>query len=424
MFSRIALISLTGCVALGFSSLSHAATFETPRELRAGQFLPAELLSGPEWQIEPQVANDGFDNIYTLQSRFGTWQERGRVRAQERVIEIQAMAELEKVARSDVFMDAVKNSATAPFELVANVAQRPVETAMALPKAMGRWFRTTGFRVSETFRDVSQPEEPVEGAAEQNSGADTGAAAQSYALDYLKITKSERQWYAKLHVDPATDNVALSQAVSSVARVQGLTSFGMSFAGLPRIPGASAVRTAMNIVWETDPWELRRLNRQRMLAAGLSEATARKFEDNRALTPTVQTALLDALVQLPDVKGRGSIIARAIDAKDREEAGNLLASVVLLVQFHRTQAPLGEILEGTRLPVARTRNGELMAAMATDALYWTKAMSDAAAGFAKIYARDKATRRTIWITGKASPQMKAGVEALGWKIRDGWQPPD
>ena len=51
----------------------------------------------------------------------------------------------------------------------------------------------------------------------------------------------------------------------------------------------------MDLVWKTDPWELRLANRKKLLAAGLSEETARQFEDNAALSLSLQTAILSSL---------------------------------------------------------------------------------------------------------------------------------
>ena len=291
--------------------------------------------------------------------------------------------------------------------------------------------KKTSFQVKEGYNDAKEVTSDLkEGEAAGDSATGTDKAsltekgkeeATKYALGYLKISRAELNWYAKLGVDPYTDNEILRKAVTSVARVEGLTSFGMKFVGMPGIPGASEARKTMDLVWKTDPWELRLANRKKLLAAGLTEETARSFEDNPAMSLSQQTALLQTLDQLAGVQGRESVIARAIDLASREEAAQLVSSVALLARFHKQQVPLKEFLAGTRLPVARTTKGALVGLILSDALFWTPAVADGAKEFAAIYAGDSAKERQIWVVGEASAAVKSGAGALGWEVRDRWQ---
>lgn len=428
-------LGLTACAfLLAAATLAGGATgaaaggFEQPNPLRASSYLAAEQLAGPDFKVEPEATTDGFGTTYTLTSRFGTWTAEGRLHLALRIREIQALAQLEEVSKSDVFLDAVKASATAPLQLAQAVATKPVETLKGIPSGVGRWMKKTSFQVKEGYHDVKQvaAKDEKDGAAGE-SEADKDLKekgkeeAKKQALDYLKISSAELAWYAKLGVDPYTDNELLRKGVSSVARVQGLTSFGMKFVGMPSIPGASEARKAMDLVWKTDPWELRLANRKKLLAAGLSEETARKFEDNPALTLSHQTSLLQSLDALAGVHGRESIIARAIDLESREEAATLISAVALMARFHKQQGPLAEFLAGTRLPVARTAQGDLVAVLHSEALFWTAEVGDAAKAFASIYGAEAAKARQLWVVGAASPAFKSGSAALGWEVRDRWQ---
>jgi hypothetical protein len=414
---------------------ARGAGFEQPNPLRSAAYLAADQLAGADFKVEPQATTDGFATTYTVTSRFGTWPARGRMGVALRIREIQALAELEEVSKSDVFLDAVKNSATAPLQLVQAVATKPVETLKGVPAGVGRWMKKTSFQVKEGYHDAKEvradlKEGQKEGEAAGDSTTDTDKAnltekgkeeATKYALDYLKISGAELKWYAKLGVDPYTDNEILRKAVTSVARVEGLTSFGMKFVGMPSIPGASEARKTMDLVWKTDPWELRLANRKKLLAAGLTEETARSFEDNRSMSLSQQTALLQTLDQLAGVPGRETVIARAIDLASREEASQLVSSLALLSRFHKQQVPLREFLAGTRLPVARTTKGALVGVILSDALFWTEEVAPGAKGFAEAYAGDPAKERQLWVVGEASPTFKSGAASLGWEVRDRWQ---
>jgi len=411
-----------------------ADAFEPEGKVPAARYLPADSLAGPEWKVAPEAENDGAFNNYVVQSRFGNFNARGGSRVKMRAKEVAALVELEQVSKSEVFTDAVKASAMGSVETVMQFAQQPVETVKAVPKAVGRWYKKTKFMVQESYSDVkdakaerdaakAQPQDEEAKAAQKEQTKDQAKElAKKEALDYLKISGAERRWYAELGVDPYTDNQVLRAVVKSYSRVEGITKFGMKFVGLPGIPGAREMRQVMNLVWQTDPWELRLQNRNKLIAAGLSEETAKAFEDNPYLSLTEQTGLLAALDQLAGVTGRQHVLARAIDLDSKEEGQTLFQATLLLVAQHRSQRPLAEILPGTNLPVARAKDGRLVAAFSADAVFWTEAMADAATEFAGAYAADPAKTREIWLIGEASGRFKTEMKAKGWEVFDRWQP--
>ena len=421
--------AVSSCLAALLMAAAPAAPdagFEDPRGLPASHFLSPEELAGPGWRVEPEAVNDGFTNTYTLVSSYGTWPARGRVQLAERIREIRALARLDEVSKSKVFLDAVESSVTAPVELVRSVAERPAETLKGIPEGVGRWLKKTRFRVEETYHDVKERADRKEDGPEAGEEAERVSAdevedlAKREARKRLQVTGAERRWYADLGVDPYTDNELLRRAVLSVARVDGLTRFGMKLVALPRVPGAKEMDRAMELVWSTDPWELRRRNRKLMLAAGLSEDTARAFEDNPALSLSVQTALLDILDGFAAVAGRQHLIARALDVASREEARGLVASTALLLEHHRGREPLAAFLPGARLPVARTVDGELVAMLPADAVFWTADMAEAAESFAGLYADETASVRRFMVAGEASDRFAREAGKLGWEVVDRW----
>jgi hypothetical protein len=307
-----------------------------------------------------------------------------------------------------------------------------------------RWFKRTSFKIRETYHDVSErieqkraekrarkaaagDPEAEEAAAAADAEArreleeEVEAEAHDQALDYLLISGAERRWYRELGVDPNTDNELLRDAVTSVARVEGLTSFGMKFTGIPSIPFSREMRKSLNLVWATHPGDLRLANRKRMLAAGLSKNTARSFEDSK-LTLTEQTLFLDALDALAGVSGRERLVALAPDLESRQEARTLSTTVVLLARLHRSDSPLAEILPGSAPPVARTPAGDLVAVTPAGAVFYTETVAEDLRGFAAIHAGHAAPRRRLYVTGITSDRFDAEARDLGWETIDRWQP--
>lgn len=435
-------LSLFVAAALAPPPVHGAGAFESAGKVPAARYLPADSLAGPEWKVAPEADNDGAFNTYLVQSRFGEFEARGGARVKVRAKEVAALVQLEQVSKSDVFVDAVKASALGSVETVMQFAQKPRETIKAVPDAVGRWFKKTKFMVSETYSDAKDAKaehdeskaerEAAEARGDEEAAAAAKAArraetqsqakdlAKKEALDYLKISGAERRWYAELGVDPYTDNQVLREVVKSYSRVEGLTRFGMKFVGLPGIPGAREMREVMNLVWQTDPWELRLQNRKKLMAAGLAEETAREFEDNPYLSLTEQTGLLAALDQMAGVRGRQHLIARAIDLESKEAGQMLFQSALLLAAHHRGERPLAEVLPGSRLPVARTADGRLVAALSADAVFWTDAVAGAAEEFVDAYRREQAATRELWIVGQTSDRFRSGMKERGWQVIDRW----
>jgi len=443
---------LAGALALALLTTAvpgyAAEGYEKAGKVRSADYLTAKELAGEEWKVAAEADNDGAVNTYVVESRFGNFEARGRARVAMRGREVGALVELERISKSEVFLDAVKNSALGSVETVMAFATKPVETVKGIPNAVGRWFKKTKYQVEETYVDVKEAkaehdeEQAAKKEKEKEAASDPEAAAaleaekeakqderqdqaedlaKKQALDYLKIGPAERRWYAQLGVDPYTDNQVLREVIKSYARVEGLTSFGMKFVGIPAIPGAREIRKTMNLVWETDPWELRLQNRNKLLAAGISEETARAFEDNPHLSLTQQTALLVALEKMAGVGGRQQILARVIELQSRDEGQNLFQATLLLARHHNGSRPLAEILPGTRIPVARTADGRLICVVGADAFFWTEGVAEAARGFAGAYREDPARVRELWVVGEASKRFKDEAGKLGWTVYDEWQ---
>ena len=426
----VAGVAVAGLVA----SLAAGAEFESTGAVPTSRYLSPAETAGPEWKVAAQAENDGAMNTYRVESRFGTFEARGRNRVATRAKEVEALTELERVSKSDVFVDAVKQSAIGQVETVVSFATKPVETIKGIGSGAKRLFERTKYQVQEVKADAkteyadykeakSEEKTDEQKAAQKDARQDQAQAlAKQEALDYLKISGAERRWYATLGVDPYTDNEPLRKTIHSYARIEGLTRFGMKFVGMPSIPGIGELRDVMELVWETDPWDLRKRNRETLLALGLAEPVAREFEDNPWTSLSQQTAVVEAVKGLEGVGGREHLVSRTIDVESRDEAQQVVGSILLLARLHARERPLARVLPGSRLPVALAKDGSLQALALADALFWTADIADAASGFAGHYAREAAPRRELRVVGEASPRFVAECKSLGWTVITRWQP--
>ncbi len=409
------------------TATSIAQDYETPPDQAAAQALPAEVLAGPEHSVADPVRSDGVMNRYALVSRFGSYDVHGRALLAIRIQEIGALAELDRVSKSEVFLKAVGRSVTAPLQTAVDFVEKPVETVTGVPRGVANLFKTYRLKAREATGKAKEAAGKAKSAADGTSedrkdtlakaGEKAMSEAKSYALRHLGVTSAERLWYAKLGVDPYTTNEPLRVAVTRVARIDATAQFGLRFAGIPSIPGIDIARQGMDAIWQEDPLVIRDRNRRFLKSLGLDEEERRRFEDNVALSPMHQLTLLQMARTLAGVGERGELIRRALDVSEEEEALALIDSVALLVRLHG-ESPLAEIVGGIRLPAARTRDGRLVVCAGFDALYWTERVADGARQIALAYRDAAASERQFRLAGTASPRLRTEVESLGWKVHD------
>ena len=51
-----------------------SAEYENPVVFSAKKILPSELMENDAYDVHDEVRNDGFMNIYNVESRFGNWE--------------------------------------------------------------------------------------------------------------------------------------------------------------------------------------------------------------------------------------------------------------------------------------------------------------------------------------------------------------
>ena len=89
----------------------------------------------------------------------------------------------------------------------------------------------------------------------------------------------------------------------------------------------------------------------------------------------------------------------------------------MLTLVHKNQAPLQEILPGTRAATALAKGDRLMVLLPLDYVVWTEAFADAVDEFDERVKKDHASAHVeIWSTGKLSKRAHTELEKLGWAV--------
>ncbi len=85
------------CLLIFVSGTLQAAQYESSTVLRASEILPASLVKGPNHHVDERVVNDGFFNIYTINSRYGTVKAVSTAKLRKYIKEINAAILMDQV---------------------------------------------------------------------------------------------------------------------------------------------------------------------------------------------------------------------------------------------------------------------------------------------------------------------------------------
>jgi hypothetical protein len=418
MVLKVAVLGIVVMVSTG-----EAGDYEPEPTLRASEILPADLLGSEYHRVADEVVNDGYMNLYRIRSDFGEFPAYGGTMLALRVQEVRALGELAEISKTEVFLDAAGEAAMAPVKAAQQFADKPVETVKGIPGGVKRMFRSVKRDVKEVkeaaedARADDEEDEEGEGSEDGDDKTDKAVDATSaYAKKYFGITGAERRWAEKLSVDPYSSNEVLRKEIKGVAKVDAAAGFATKLA-VPRIPGLGTVATVTSMVWSIDPRELREQNLARLQNAGISAELIESFLDQPWYSPTLQTFLVTALVEMEAVDNLSPALELALDAESEEEAVFFVRTVRMLADIHRTQG-VEALATGTSLPGALTADNRLIFALPTDHIAWTEEVAADANRVLPELARGYESRgREIWLHGTASARCREELGGLGWKVR-------
>lgn len=417
---------LLGHLVLCGAAISQAGeSFERAGSLAASEVAPSALLEGEHYRLASEVVNDGYMNTYTIVSDYGSFQAYGDDMLRARVREVQALAALSEVSKTDAFVTSLTAAATNPFQTARAVVDKPVETLAGIPKGVGRFLRRSKYKIergverAEEELDELRADDPSDTAAGGDRDVDLAGEVEEGTKRYLGYHRVKRQWARRLGIDPYTTNPVVQAELDRIA----WAAFAGGFAAKSLVPSIGVVSDlgAVNeLVWETDPADLERLNRERLAAMGVEEEVVRAFLRSPAWPASRLTATIAALSALPQVAGRASFFRLAVDAESEEEAIFFQGSARMLAAYHREVAGLAEIVTGARrlLAAGVTAERALVFALPLDHLLWTEDIAALAPEVASFGGADTRAHE-LWVAGRVSQRARQALETAGWRVHQG-----
>jgi hypothetical protein len=419
---RAPVLAFLPVVAAVSAAVLTAADYEGPRTFESRAVLPAGLVQNPLFTVGPQAPTDGYFHDFTITSEYGDFEAEGRTVVALRAREIRALAELDKVSKSEVFLKAAGTSVVNVGKGVANVVTDPAGTAKGLGEGVKRFGVNLGRRAKRAEESVAdgaksdgQTGEPAKSTADK-----AGEAGETVAYSVLGVSSAMRRWAQKVGADPYTTNAALRKALEDIGRVDAAG--GIAAKVVIPIPGlVGTTATVGDLVWGKDPEALRKMNEERLSALGVTKEKANAFFRNKVFTLTAQTAFIDALFAVKP-KHAADYVETATEA-DSERAVLFFVESAQMLQTFAKSAPVAAVLPDSRALVAATRDGRAVVLVPVDWIRWTQAYETAArevASRAKVELGAK--RLDLKTSGRMSEIAKKNTAALGFGIEEGVDP--
>ena len=391
--------------------------------ISASELVNEEMMSGPHYRLEEEAFIEGYMNNYTVRSDFGTFSAESDFDLRVLIREVAAIAELQKISKTEAFAEAMANAAKAPIEVAQKVVTEPVETVKKIPAGVGRLLKRTARAVSDAAGTLEKKSRD-KGTNKGDSGDRTKTSdkvvksGKKFTRDQLGVNSAMRKLAKDLKVDPYSSNPILQKEMNSVAWAMAGGSFATSkFVSMPDEIGS--VAELSNLVWDTDPLDLQLRNEKLLAEMGADEALITSFFDNAFFTTTSQTLLVGSLASLGSVKGRTTLVRDASEAESQQEAEFYTQIARLLVDYGKSRSPVTHLFGSMGLPFALTKNGTMALFVPVDYLLWTQQVSEAANRITEQMQQAAPHQtREIWVLGRISSKAQTGLASAGFKVFD------
>src|SRR5262245_56350066 len=116
-----------------------AGDFEGPRTFKSSDVLPASMVKGKHFTVGAEAPTDGYFHDFTIKSEYGDFEAEGKSVLVIRAREINALAELSTVSKSEVFLKAAGTSVVNVGKGVASAVKDPEATAKGIGGGVKRF---------------------------------------------------------------------------------------------------------------------------------------------------------------------------------------------------------------------------------------------------------------------------------------------
>jgi hypothetical protein len=376
--------------------------YEYGTTYRVADLLPANVIAGTHYRIADKVQSDGFMFTYTVESEFGKFRATGDYALQKLLNEIQVIAQLEEISRTEAFAKSIVHAAKSPLRFGEGLITDPVDTVTGIPRGLFSIFENVGEAVT----------------SEQDPSED------SRAKQALLVSSWKRDYCAKYDCDVYSSNSVLQEELNRIAWAAAIG--GLTVSGATTVASGGAVMVFSTVrmgdqlneaLRAEPPSRLRIINEEKLEVMGVPDDLIARFLDHPAFTPRHDTLIVAALSKLQGVKGREKYIELCLRAQDEIGANYFQNIAEIMVGYHTKVAALTEIVPMLGISAATASNGRTLVPVAWDFGVYEKAVAErmdyAASEFNR---RGLSTKFDVWTTGRVSAKLKAEAAERGFTV--------
>jgi hypothetical protein len=396
--------------------------FESPPTFRASEILPPDLLAGPDHRIEEEVVNDGFMNIYTINSRFGVFTAKSNAELRIRVGEVNSIAKMEDWSETEQFAMGVGRAGLDSLDTAAQLLADPVGTTKQTASGIKEMFDS----VSTTVESLGHTLADEKGNGVKNIHDIQDIVDLEDIGDLVGFSRAKRQYAVTFGVDPYSTNPVLQQQLTRVALAGFLGHFSAR-AALGLVSGA--VGTAISITNDVDslrrtvedraPEEISAMNERKLLAMKVPQTVVDLFLANTVFSPSYQTAFVANLEEIDGAADRAAFVKMAVLARNEDQVLFRVQQARMYANYHRSVTPIRSFAQLSKMAVvtARTADGTVVVCGPVDYLSLTLHLAGyfqaARSGLENV---PDVTGKELWIAGGISPMAREWVEENGWEV--------
>ena len=385
------------------------AAFEELPELKASEILKPELLKAPHYMVREPVPTASGMNQFTIDSDFGVFEADGNEMLLQRLKEIDAIARLRDVSRTDEFKKSLVAAAKSPLNSAKNIARDPAQAISNVPKGIMKFLG----RAKQTVENVGK------------GGSEDGGEG-NRMKDAIGYSDKKRKIALQMGIDPYSTNTVLQKELDDVAWASWAGGFTFSVATFPISGPIGAVLTVTNLnstveqlLREKSPSELEQINRAAFRAMGTSASDIERILHGGAFTPTQSTTFAVNLKALKGVANRGAFVKVAAQ-KSTTEADALFCvyTAALMNQIHEKK-PIARIVMLRDFPICIAKDGTIILAFQWDYAAWTSGAAGFTAEVQQLAAQSgKHTNVIAALSGQVSPRLRQELETRGFTVQD------
>jgi len=410
----LALLTLIICPALACraqtaspaESPASTATFEELPELKASDILKPELLKGPHYSIREPVPTSSGMNHFTIDSDFGVFEADGNEMLVTRLKEIDAIARLQDVSRTDQFKESLIAAARSPLNSAKNIVKDPAQAISNVPKGIMKF--------------MGRAKDTVENIGKKDSGDG------NTMKDVLGYSDKKRKLALEMGIDPYSTNSILQKQLDEVAWASWAGGFTFSAATFPISGPVGAALTVTNLnssidqlLREKSPEELAQINRATLKSMGGTSADAARIVDGGAFTSTQATAFAQALKTMKGVANRAALIHVAAQKSSNEADATFCVGTATLMSQINEQTPLAKLTSLGDFPICVAQDGTIVLAVQWDYAAWTPGAASLAKQVEDLASHSGEKKPiTIVLSGQMSPLLQQELQNRGFTIQD------